>query len=154
MTQLDNRNLRIRLKNWRRWDVRSKREIFFSITIGKYKPSFNPKLRETVPSRFKDPRFQLSGVWVGVKALTAISNEQSPSLRRWPFIFVQGDKRTQSSSLASKACHKLWHTKIKMPPPSRPETPAEVQVKEAQQGVPRYGCRMPSFPAFSLAPSC
>ncbi|KAG0647155.1 Ubiquitin-specific-processing protease 8 [Hyphodiscus hymeniophilus] len=25
-------------------------------------------------------------------------------------------------------------------PPSRPQTPAEVQVKEAQQGVPRYGC--------------
>lgn len=32
-------------------------------------------------------------------------------------------------------------------PPSRPQTPAEVQVKEAQQGVPLYGCRMPSFPS-------
>jgi ubiquitin carboxyl-terminal hydrolase 22/27/51 len=31
-------------------------------------------------------------------------------------------------------------------PNSRPVTPAEAQVKEAQQGVPRYGCGMPSFP--------
>ena len=30
-------------------------------------------------------------------------------------------------------------------PPSRPQTPADVQVKEPQQGVPRYGCRMASL---------